>query len=160
MKLSFLMAVTVAVLLAGAPGEDDPATPRTSIPDTPSRKSAFPDLEIRLISSPLRTELDQEVGEKLDQSRLEKLADRMKKELHVADVAVKVTKGTAPEHVLVTFEVKSKEQRFDLNVAKFLYDAEQGWSGEGTRHHAHRRERVHPRLGQRWRRAAGAIRRP
>src|SRR5580700_1240785 len=126
MKLLFLMVVTVAVPLAGAPGEDDdPAIPMNINSRYTIEKVSISGWRNALISSPLRTELDHVVGEKLDQSRLDKLADRMKKELHVSDVAVKVTKGTAPEHVLVTFEVKSKEQRFDLNVAKFLYDAEQ-----------------------------------
>jgi len=126
------MAVAIAVPSAGAPGEDDPAIPTNINSRYTIEKVSVSGFGNSLISSPLRTELDQVVGEKLDQSRLDKLADRMKKELHVSDVAVKVTKGTAPDHVLVTFEVKSKEQRFDLNVAKFLYDAEQGWSGEGT----------------------------
>jgi hypothetical protein len=134
MKLRFLMAVAVAVVVpvAGAPGEDDQAVPTNINSRYTIEKVSISGWRNALISSPLRTELDHVVGEKLDQPRLEKLADRMRKELHVSDVAVKVTKGTAPDHVLVTFEVKSKEQRFDLNVAKFLYDSEQGWSGEGT----------------------------
>ncbi len=125
-----LAAVTVA--FAGTPGEDDPSQPTNVNARYTIEKVSIAGFQNRLISSPLRTELDQVVGEKLDQSRLDKLADKMKKELHVSDVMVKVTRGTAPDHVLVTFEVKSKEQRFDLNVAKFLYDSEQGWSGEGT----------------------------
>ena len=133
MKLQFLMAVAVAVVpVAGAPGEDDQAITTNINSRYTIEKVSISGWRNALISSPLRTELDHVVGEKLDQPRLEKLADRMKKELHVSDVAVKVTKGTAPDHVLVTFEVKSKEQRFDLNVAKFLYDSEQGWSGEGA----------------------------
>ncbi len=132
MKLLFLMAVAVAVPMAGAPGEDDPAIATNINSRYTVEKVSVSGFGNSLISAPLRTELDQVVGEKLDQSRLEKLADRMRKELHVSEVAVKVTKGNAPDHVLVTFEVKSKQQRFDLNVAKFLYDAEQGWSGEGT----------------------------
>ena len=132
MKLLFLMTVAVAVPMAAAPGEDDPAIATNINSRYTIEKVSVSGFGNSLISSPLRTELDHVVGEKLDQSRLEKLADRMKRELRVSDVAVKVTKGTAPDHVLVTFEVKSKQQRFDLNVAKFLYDAEQGWSGEGT----------------------------
>ena len=84
------------------------------------------------ISDPLRSELDRVVGEKLDHSMLEKLAERIKKELHVSDVAVKVSKGTVPDHVVVNFEItKSHEQGFDLNIAKFLYHSKQGWSGAG-----------------------------
>jgi hypothetical protein len=132
MKLQVLMLAAVMVAYAGTPGEDDPSQPTNINARYTIEKVSIAGFQNRLISSPLRTELDQVVGEKLDQSRLDKLAERMKKELHVSDVMVKVTRGTAPDHVLVTFEVKSKEQRFDLNVAKFLYDSEQGWSGEGT----------------------------
>ena len=132
MKWQVLMLAAVTVAFAGTPGEDDPSQPTNVNARYTIEKVSIAGFQNRLISSPLRTELDQVVGEKLDQSRLDKLAERMKKELHVSDVMVKVTRGTAPDHVLVTFEVKSKEQRFDLNVAKFLYDSEQGWSGEGT----------------------------
>lgn len=85
------------------------------------------------ISAALRSEIDQVVGSNLDHSRLDKLADRMKKELHVSDVKVSVAKGTLPDEVTVNFEVtKDKEHGFDLSVPKFLYDSKQGWSGEGS----------------------------
>ena len=87
----------------------------------------------RSLSPALRTEIDQVVGAKLDHSYLDKLADRIKKELHVSDVKVSITKGTMPDQVTVDFEVtKTKEQAFDLSVPKFLYDSKQGWSGEGS----------------------------
>ena len=84
------------------------------------------------LSSPLRTEMNHFVGEKLDQPRLEKLADRMKQDLHAAEVTIHVSKGTIPDSVQVNFEVKTREHGFDMNVAKFLYDSKEGWSGEGT----------------------------
>jgi len=85
------------------------------------------------ISDPLRTDLDSVVGSKYDDSRLKTLADRIKKELHVADVAVKVTRGTEPDHVVVDFEVtKQHEQNFDLSLAKFVYNSKEGWTGDGS----------------------------
>jgi hypothetical protein len=84
------------------------------------------------LSQPLRGELDQVVGQKLDHPRLDKIADQIKKELHVSDVTVKVEKGATPEHVKVDFEIKnSHKQNFDLNVARFLYNSKLGWTGEG-----------------------------
>lgn len=82
------------------------------------------------LSSSLRAELKQVVGANLDSTRLERLAGRMKNELRAAHVSVHITKGTMPDHVLVNFEVAKKP--VDLKVAKFLYDTEQGWSGEGS----------------------------
>lgn len=85
------------------------------------------------ISDPLRTEIDRFVGEKLDHSALEKLADRIKRELHVSDVMVSVSRGNEPNHVIVNFEVvKTHSQDFDLNVAKFMYHSKEGWSGDAN----------------------------
>jgi hypothetical protein len=84
------------------------------------------------LSQPLRGELDQVVGQKLDNPHLDKIAEQIKRELHVSDVSVKVEKGATPEHVRVDFEIRnSHKQDFDLNVARFLYNSRLGWTGEG-----------------------------
>jgi hypothetical protein len=83
------------------------------------------------LSMPLRSELDEMVGQKLDDSRLQDLARRMRRELRVP-VTVKVARGTIPESVTVTFEIaREREQKFDLSVPRFAYYSRQGWSGEG-----------------------------
>ena len=83
------------------------------------------------LSMPLRAEIDQVVGEKLDNGKLESLASRIKKELRVPDVKFTVAKGTTPDHVTVNFEVNEHEEKFDLDATKFLYHSRQGWTGEG-----------------------------
>jgi hypothetical protein len=85
------------------------------------------------ISDSLRAEVNKMIGSKLDYQALDRLADRIKKELRVPSVSVNVGKGTVPDHVVVDFEVpKAHEQPVELNVAKFLYDSKIGWSGEGA----------------------------
>jgi hypothetical protein len=85
------------------------------------------------LSQSLRSELDQVVGGKLDHPHLDKLAERIKKELRVSEVNVKVSKGAMPDHVTVDFEIKhSHKQDFDLNVARLLYNSKVGWTGEGS----------------------------
>jgi hypothetical protein len=85
------------------------------------------------ISDSLRAEVNKMIGSKLDYQALDRLADRIKKELRVPSVSVNVGKGTVPDHVVVDFEVpKAHEQPVELNVAKFLYDSKQGWTGEGA----------------------------
>jgi len=85
------------------------------------------------LSQSLRSELDQVVGGKLDHPHLDKLAERIKKELHVSEVNVKISKGATPEHVTVDFEIKhSRKQDFDLNVARLLYNSKLGFTGEGS----------------------------
>jgi len=84
------------------------------------------------LSDPLRSELGQVAGKNFDQSLLERLADRVKQELHAPDVRMHVVKGDMPDHVIVNFEIGvEREKRFDLDLARFLYDSKQGWSGQG-----------------------------
>jgi hypothetical protein len=85
----------------------------------------------RMVSSPLQKEMDQVVGQNLDQSLLESLASKLRKELHVPKVNVRVSKGRMPDRVTVTFEAGEKEEGFDLDVDRFLYHSKQGWTGEG-----------------------------
>src|SRR4051794_31999254 len=56
------------------------------------------------ISHELRQELDSVVGQKLDHSVLERLAARMRHDLRVQNVAVRVRRGEVPDHVTVEFE--------------------------------------------------------
>jgi hypothetical protein len=85
------------------------------------------------ISDPLRAEVNKLIGSKLDYQALDRLAERIKKELHVPAVSVNVGKGTVVDHVVVDFEVpKAHRQPVELNVAKFVYDSKTGWNGEGA----------------------------
>ncbi len=83
------------------------------------------------VSGPLQKELDQLAGQKLNQDTLDSLATRIKKDLHVPNVAVHVSKGRMPDRVVVTFEAGEKEKGFDIDVERFLYHSKQGWTGEG-----------------------------
>jgi hypothetical protein len=84
------------------------------------------------LSDPLRSELSEFAGKNFDQPLLERLADRIKQELHAPDVRMHVVKGDMPDHVIVNFEIGvEREKRFDLDLARFLYHSKQGWSGQG-----------------------------
>lgn len=134
MRKVFLPGVAMALawvlpLFAGSAGDD---TMNVNSRYTIERVSVS-GWKTSLISNPLRAELDQAVGQKLDHPMLESLANRIKRELHVSDVAIHVLKGTTPGHVIVNFEIaREREQRFDLKIAKFLYNSRLGWSGEGS----------------------------
>jgi hypothetical protein len=116
-------------------------------PDGPSEDEAGPtNVNTRLIvesvqvvgranvklSDPLRSDLRDFAGQNFDQPLLERLADRIKQELHAPDVRMHVVKGDMPDHVIVNFEIGAeREKRFDLDLARFLYHSRQGWSGQG-----------------------------
>ena len=116
------------------------------LPDEPPEESGPTNVNTRFIvesvsvsgrgspklSDPLRSELRQVAGQNFDQTLLDRLADRIKNELHVPDVRMHVTKADTPDHVIVTFEIGvEREKRFDLDLARFLYHSTQGWSGQG-----------------------------
>lgn len=84
------------------------------------------------ISTDLRSQINGFVGSLYDHSALEKTADRLRKELRVPAVQVKVARGTAPDQLVVSFEVTpASEHLFDVNVGQFVYDSKEGWSGDG-----------------------------
>jgi hypothetical protein len=137
MKLAFIFGLVAASSIFGG-ATDEALTTDASVDPAPANVNARYIIEsvnvlgsqTKVLSSSLRAELKQVVGANLDSTRLDKLASRIKDELRVAKVKVHVTKGTAPGHVLVNFEVAKKP--VDLKVDKFLYDSKQGWSGEAS----------------------------
>ncbi|MBS1873787.1 MAG: BamA/TamA family outer membrane protein [Acidobacteria bacterium] len=78
----------------------------------------------------LRRDMESVVGAKLDSGLLDRLAARMRTELRVRDVAVRIHRGRQPDHVSVEFEVQGGRRRdFDVDVPKIAYHSRQGFSG-------------------------------
>jgi hypothetical protein len=82
------------------------------------------------VSQALRDDMQKLVGAKYDPEAAEKLAGRLRKELHGYTVAMKVKRGEHPESVKVVFEAERVRQRsFDIKLAPFLYSTKDGFSG-------------------------------
>ncbi|HVO99942.1 MAG TPA: BamA/TamA family outer membrane protein [Bryobacteraceae bacterium] len=139
MNRLLLAAILSAVPLAGCDTGDEKALAGEALQDL-NVNAHYTVESVRIssekstsLSASLRSEFDKLVGSKLDYAALERLAERVKSELHVPNVAVNVGKGAVPGQVVVDFEVPQQRPRpIDLNVAKFLYDSKLGWSGEGA----------------------------
>ncbi|HSB13478.1 MAG TPA: BamA/TamA family outer membrane protein [Bryobacteraceae bacterium] len=86
---------------------------------------------INRISRTLREDLDRLVGEKLNPQKLDRLAQRIRRELNARLVQQKLERGTQPEQVIVLFEVTGRRprQNFDASMTRGVYHAKQGWSG-------------------------------
>ncbi len=82
----------------------------------------------RKMSSGLREEIHSLVGEKFNQSALNDLARRIRKELRVRAVSQKVQRGSQPDQVKVVFELVERKVNFDVSVPKFVYHSRQGWT--------------------------------
>jgi outer membrane protein assembly factor BamA len=84
------------------------------------------------ISTALRSELEAVVGQKFDQTLLDRISVHIRRDLRVEKVAVKVSRGTQPEHVKIDFFVENQRSTdFDIGVPMFTYNSKQGWSGRG-----------------------------
>lgn len=141
MQMSWLSAIVASILLAAplggcnVPDDDEKLAQELNVNSRYTVENVHisaTKLKLR-ISDPLRTDLDQMVGQKLDDSRIKHLAERLQTELAAVRVDVKITRGQEPDHVVVNFEVApSHRQDFDMNVTKVLYNSQEGWSGAGA----------------------------
>ena len=83
------------------------------------------------ISTGLRHQLTAIIGQKLNPSILDALAQSLKKELSAREVTHRIVRGEVAEEVRVEFEVRPAKASVGMSVNQFLYDSRQGWSGSG-----------------------------
>jgi hypothetical protein len=133
----------IAMLAAGsvwANAQDEPPTPSPAAEETLNVNERYTVERVEVkrkawqdqpVSAPLKKELDQLPGKKLNQDTLDKLAERLKKDLHVDKIDVQVTKGTLSDQVVVTFDARESGSTVGMHLSQFLYHSKQGWSGAG-----------------------------
>jgi len=83
------------------------------------------------ISTDLLHDLTALIGQKLNPSHLDTLAQNLKKELSAREVIHRIVRGDVPEQVRVEFEVRPARASLGMNVTQFLYNSKQGFSGSG-----------------------------
>ena len=81
------------------------------------------------LSRSLHEEIQNLVGEYFDQSALDNLTGRIKKELHAKSVSYRISRGDQPEQVKVNFEITRRSVELNVTVPKFLCHSKQGWTG-------------------------------
>lgn len=84
----------------------------------------------------LRQRLMSLIGERCDVAMLEDLSAQIRRELRFQTVTEHLSKGSAPDRIRVNFEVVRRDLAFDISLPKFLYNSQQGFTGEldaGTR---------------------------
>jgi hypothetical protein len=80
------------------------------------------------LSPGLKTDLNKMVGEKFNQAAVDRLGERLRKELRGYQVVQKVLRGAKPETVKVVFEILRKKLDQDLVVPRLVYHSRQNWS--------------------------------
>ena len=121
-----------SLLFAGTPDADSNVNTRykveTVILSGNGWSTDFASGQDKKISFSLAKRITSLIGDQLNPAALDDVAKRLGKELH-ASVSHRVLRGAIPSHVKVEFQVGEPNERFDVSVSKFLYDAKQGWSG-------------------------------
>ncbi len=77
-----------------------------------------------------REDLHRLVGRKFSQERLDQMCQTLHKAFPGRTVGITVHRGTRPEHVRITFEVKGRSKRFDVSAPTAIYNSRLAWSGE------------------------------
>ncbi|MGD1094684.1 MAG: BamA/TamA family outer membrane protein [Bryobacteraceae bacterium] len=129
--LSFLTLILAPLAGCGVPDDDQTNSQELNVNSRYTVESVhLLGLRSVTISDTLRRDLDKLVGHRFDDSALRRLAIRIKSELRASEVKIKAIRGTQPDHLIVDFEVKP--ERYGLNVARFLYNSKEGWTGDGS----------------------------
>jgi len=81
------------------------------------------------LSRALHEEIQNLVGGNFDQTILDGLTGRIKRELHAKSVSYRISRGDQPQQVKVNFEITRRSVELDVNVPKFLYSSTLGWTG-------------------------------
>jgi hemolysin activation/secretion protein len=80
------------------------------------------------LSSRLREEIRNAIGQKLNTAYLEGIARDIQREVRARAVTHRVERGSRRDHVKVVFQVTRREPRFEVSVPEFLYHSRQGWT--------------------------------
>src|SRR3954471_5732711 len=139
MKLVSVLILTVVMAFSQQPGPtraEEPAAAAPSDPQQQNVNSQYTVESVRLagrlqkkLSRNLRRDVESLVGQRFDPQLVQKLAERMGREVHVV-VAHRLEKGNAPEQVRVVYEPEQKPWQDDqTRVTKLAYHQKQGVSG-------------------------------
>lgn len=82
------------------------------------------------LSRHLRDDVHSLIGQRFSQARLDDLSRVLRRAFPGRSVSVRVSRGTAIDHVKVEIRIDGHEQRFDLAAPRALYNSREGWTGE------------------------------
>lgn len=83
----------------------------------------------RNVSRSIRQRLNSMIGRNLDSTALDRIARRIRDELRVDEVHIRIGKGTRPQQVAVQLEIEHHHQAVDFNVTRLGFVSGEGFSG-------------------------------
>jgi hypothetical protein len=136
MKCAWLGCLLLGSLLFAAPQDSDTNVNARYVVETVivSGKGWTTNLQSETtdkISTGLLHQLTAIIGQKLNPTSLDTLAQHLKQELSAREVTHRVVRAETPEQVRVEFEVRPARASLGMNVNQFLYNSREGFSGSG-----------------------------
>jgi Omp85 superfamily domain len=137
MKLVLIPVLAACTLLGQtlSPAGDSPEEERSSDLNVNSRYTIesinFIDQRDYKLSSSALADIRRLVGAKVDTEALDRLAQRIRSDLHAHEVTFKLTRGAAPEEVRVLIHVDRAAGIVDASVPKLGYNSQLGFTGIG-----------------------------
>ncbi len=136
MKLVSALILTAFMAFSQQPAPTEEPAAAPSDPQQQNVNSQYTVESVRLagrlqkkLSRNLRRDVESLVGQRFDPQLVQKLAERMGRQVHVV-VAHRLEKGNAPEQVRVVYEPEQKPWQDDqTRVTKLAYHQKQGVSG-------------------------------
>ena len=82
--------------------------------------------ESKSVSRSIRQRLNGMIGRNLDSTALNRIAARIRDELRVEEVHIRIGKGTRPEQVAVQLEIEHHHKAVDFNLSRLGYTSNEG----------------------------------
>src|SRR5882724_12840597 len=80
----------------------------------------------RNVSRSIRQRLNGMIGRNLDSTALDRIAARIRDELRVEEVHIRIGKGTRPQQVAVQLEIEHHHKAVDFNLSRLGYTSAEG----------------------------------
>lgn len=82
------------------------------------------------VSRSVTDEMQHLVGGRFSSERFQNVAEKISEELHGRQVVFRLSRGTDPDHVRVTFEVHAPKTGLDIEIPRLSYNSQEGFTGE------------------------------
>jgi hypothetical protein len=132
MKLALILVLAAFALLGQSPTPAEDSASDLNINSRYTIESInFIDQRDYKLSTSALEDIRRLIGAKVNSEALDRLAQRIRAELHAHEVTFKLTRGAEPEAVRVLINVDQAAGAVDASVPKLIYNSQLGFTGIG-----------------------------
>ncbi len=126
LRLSLAISLLSAAGFAGHPGFRDVESADNVNSRYTVERVDLTGYDSKNVSRGIRQRLNGMIGRNLDSTALNRIALRIRDELKVEDVHIRIGKGTRPQQVAVQLEIEHHHKAIDFNVSRLGYTSKEG----------------------------------